>query len=319
TTLFRSASEAPACHTAKRSISDRYAEPEPRRASRESCREDNSPPKAVAAAVASAAKPEADEAIPAAVGPSLLDTTCAAACAVSSPACAAMSRTKSKNAVVRAVALVSAVVPLSSKVSEPLVRATLVVVANLFRVIDMDPAAGMISLSSAFPQYFTSAILGWARATAATSGPPCEPVRSVRSSIRSYSASTRWSRSELRPPPSWLRLHRRPVPGPEPRLKRNHPILNRSALPHKRQPLKLRQPPRPVPARKHPNRPTTNAPRASIGLRESGPQCPASRPRHPSDWQGLLQLDPPREPECLAAYLRHQRQLRLNLKYRYRQ
>src|SRR5699024_3942876 len=161
------------------------------------------------AAVASAAKPDADDAIPAAVGPSLVETTLARAPAVSRPASAAKERTRSKKVVVRRVALASAMVPLSSKVSWPVVSSTLVVVANWSSVIDIDPATGMISSSSALPQYLTRAMLGWARAMDATSRPHRQYVRSVRTSRQNHCESTTSSWCGSRPPRSWqLRRHR---------------------------------------------------------------------------------------------------------------
>src|SRR5699024_5691581 len=120
-------------------------------------------------------------------------------------------RTRSKKVVVRRVALASAVVPLSSKESIPVVSSTLVVVANWSKVIDIEPATGMISSSSALPQYLTKAIFGCARATDATRGPPCEPARSVRSSNQYHLGSTMSSRSASRPQRSSQRQHHRRV------------------------------------------------------------------------------------------------------------
>src|SRR5205823_9961966 len=70
-----SSSRSPAYHSTKPPGTERAAEPEPRRARRLSSRWDKSRPSAHAVAHVSAAKPEADEAMPAAIGKLLRDTT----------------------------------------------------------------------------------------------------------------------------------------------------------------------------------------------------------------------------------------------------
>src|SRR5699024_12460948 len=180
----------------------------------------------------------------------------------SRPASAASERTTSRNAVVRPVALASAVVPLSSNVSLPVASSTLVVVANWSRVMDIEPATGMISSSLALPQYLTRAIFGCARAMDATSGPPCEHERLVRSSNQSRWESTRSSRCELRPQRSWQLRRHRLVLGLVQRPAHSHLGLIRSVwLRMPRLPGLLR-PRHPVPATNLPGRPTTNGPRA---------------------------------------------------------
>ena len=66
---------APACMRTKPPKIERAAEPEPRRASSDSSRGGSSRPAARVAATASAAKPDADEARPEAVGKRLCEVT----------------------------------------------------------------------------------------------------------------------------------------------------------------------------------------------------------------------------------------------------
>lgn len=172
-----SANEAwssPACHTDTPPGIDRVAEPEPRRASRESSRGDRSRPYASAAATARAAKPDALEASPAPVGTVFSETTTARA---SDPA---SSRTRSRKRSTRTSAPSSTTRPFSVKAScsRWSARVTEVVVGKTSRPIETLPVAGSARSASALPQYFTSAMFGCATA-----------VEVIRHGLRS-----RWSR-----------------------------------------------------------------------------------------------------------------------------
>src|SRR5699024_9281803 len=155
----------------------------------------------------------------------------------------------------------------SSNESVPVVSSTLVVVAKWSRVIDIDPAAGIISSSSALPQYLTRAIFGCARATDATRGPPCEPARSVRSSTQNHLVSARSSRYGLPQRQSSRPQRRRLVLDPVRPPAHSRPVQTRSVSPRRLRLPALRQQPHRAPAKRHPGRPAVSAPHAWTGPR----------------------------------------------------
>jgi hypothetical protein len=125
-----------------------------------SSRGDRARPAAPAAATASAAKPDADDARPDAVGKSLRVATAAR---VVVPA---RWRTRSSHSLVRARSLADAGSPSRSISSAARVgsKRTVVIVDSAPSVSDRLPAAGRFRAGSRFPQYLTRAMLAWARA-----------------------------------------------------------------------------------------------------------------------------------------------------------
>jgi len=105
-------------------------------------------------AVTSAANPDAEEARPAAVGKLLFVS-------ITSGGMSRFVRQAESAALILAS---SVAIPFSVSVSVGFPRAgvTDVVLASVSRVIDIEGAAGKLPGLSCFPQYFSSAMLGWA-------------------------------------------------------------------------------------------------------------------------------------------------------------
>nr|MDJ0816892.1 hypothetical protein [Desulfobacterales bacterium] len=141
---------------------DLAAEPEPRLAISDSSSGANLNPSELLAARDSAANPDEDEAIPAAVG-KLFELIISAR--RSSPATSLIRSRKDRN-------LVSSGLPNCSPFSQTISlfkltsKLTVVFVVNLSTVTDIDPAAGMFKRWFDLPQYLISAKFGWAIAVA---------------------------------------------------------------------------------------------------------------------------------------------------------
>ena len=140
---------------------ERAAEPEPIRASSERVRSSQSTPSASAEATVSAAKPEAEDARPAAVGKLLAVSTRA------NPRTPARWRSTSRKAEMRGVRS-GAGVPsrTSSSAANAGSKRTVVSVYRASSVSEMEPTSGRFSARSRLPQYLISAKFAPARADA---------------------------------------------------------------------------------------------------------------------------------------------------------
>ena len=155
-------SSSQASHRTKPPGTLRHAEPEPRRARRESASVESCKPAAAHAATVNAAKAEAEEASPVPAGKLLWEMMRAFRLIE------ARARTRSRCVETRsraeAVASASSIVTLSASRSEQ--NSTVVVVVNAARFIESDELAGRRRALSRLPQYLMSAIFGCAMAVA---------------------------------------------------------------------------------------------------------------------------------------------------------
>src|SRR4030042_2794671 len=139
---------------------DRHADPEPVRARRERILSSRSNPAALDAARLSAAKPDAEEAIPVPAGKLFWLFTDANLVMPSNW------RTRSRKILPRSRLIPSICLP--SKVNLSRIKEgsklTLVRVQRSRRFIEMEPLAGMCRSGSRSPQYLIKAMLGWAMA-----------------------------------------------------------------------------------------------------------------------------------------------------------
>ena len=156
-------SRCPRCIRTKPPNIERAAEPEPRRASSLSVALSNCVCSAASAAHTRAAKPDADEASPAAVGKSLSLSTLAA------PPRPARARMRSSSALTRALSTGDARSPSRKTWSGPGLesKAIRVRLRRSLSVIESESTAGVLRSASRLPQYLISAMLGWACAVAA--------------------------------------------------------------------------------------------------------------------------------------------------------
>ena len=153
----RPSAAVPARHSTKPSAKLRAALPLPSRANTDSSRGASPQPNSPSTAFASAAKPDADDAKPAAVGTVLR--------AFSSKTKSGPGRNKSKNALARRANELSAdsCFPLSQIWSvAPAPRANSTCEPSGPSEIDRLPVTGRFSASSRLPQYFTSAMFAGA-------------------------------------------------------------------------------------------------------------------------------------------------------------
>ena len=156
------ASSSRATHRPSRSDSvpkpptmDRPAEPEPRRAHSERASRSSPSPRALSMAVTRAAKPEADDARPQPAGKLLALVT----------ARGGMSNSE-RSTCRKASILRSATGAPSRTIRSASATWTVVAVVSASRVTDREGVAGTLPGPGRFPQYFTSAMLGWAVAVA---------------------------------------------------------------------------------------------------------------------------------------------------------
>ena len=148
-----SARQCGPARTAKPPWTERAAEAEPRRAKADISAAVRPSPQWASTAAAKAAKPAAEEAKPAAVGKLLRLLT----------AKGGMGCSRRQLARVRSTLPSAVVLPLRRNRSAG-ASATVVVAVRLSKVMDRDGVAGRLPGASCLPQYFSSAMFGWATA-----------------------------------------------------------------------------------------------------------------------------------------------------------